>query len=108
MNVTCHTRRKPHLRIVRDAHPLPSLPPRKPVRTSAAVRKSLRAALAAAQVMRKHLDDADARFPKRADKAANGVATYAAKLAALSVELKHSLHCERQRDLWRKGKPYVE
>ena len=82
------------------------LPPRRPKRPAAAVRKSLRTTLAAAQVMREQVDDADPRFPQRADKAARALVAYTGKLAALADELLHALHCERQRDLWRRGKPY--
>ena len=82
------------------------LPPRKPVRPAAAVRKSLRSALAGAAVMLEHVDAAGSRFPQRADKAANALAVYAGKLTALTDELKRAVYCDRQRDLWRKGKPY--
>ena len=83
-------------------------PPRRPKRPTPAVRKSLRVALAGAAGMLEHLDDADPRFPQRADKVASALVAYASKLTALATELKLALHCERQRDLWRKGKPYAE
>lgn len=107
----------PHyLRVMPDAAPAPArspeprapLPPRMPKRSSAAVRKSLRTALDGAQAMREQVGDAHARFPHRADKAAKALATYAEKLTALGAELKEALRRERQRDLWRKGKPYAE
>ena len=101
------TKRPYYLRVIPDPSPSPLLPPRKPRRPSAAVRKCLLAALDAAPVMREHVGDANARFPLRAAKATAALGAYACKLEALSAELKHALHCERQRDLWRKGKPYA-
>lgn len=102
-----HRVKRPHyLRVMPDTPPRPSLPPRRPKRPAAAVRKSLRSALAGAAVMLEHVDDLDPRFPQRTDKAANALAAYAGKLTALADELKRAVHCELQRDLWRKGKPY--
>ena len=102
-------RRPYYLRLVSDdPAPSPRIPPRKPRRPSATVRKSLFAALDAAPVMREHVGDANARFPLRAEKATAALVAYACKLETLTAELKHALHCERQRDLWRKGKPYAQ
>lgn len=56
--------------------------------------------------MLEHVDAAGSRFPPRAEKAANALAVYAGKLTVLTDELKRAVYCERQRDLWRKGKPY--
>lgn len=84
------------------------LPPLRPARRSAAVRKALRRALADADNMLSVVDSADPRFPRKAADSAGTLSRYGARVARLADELRHALACEERLRLWRKGQPYVE
>lgn len=86
----------------------PCLGPLKPKRPSAAVRKSLRTALAGIERLQVLLGDADPRRLRRGSEAAAELVKYAQRMLALTTELDHAVKCERNRDLWRRGKPYAE
>lgn len=51
---------------------------------------------------------ADARFPERSRRAADGVHAHGMRIAALAEELRDALACEHRYRLWRKGKRYGE
>jgi len=84
------------------------LPPLRPARPSAAVRKALRRALGDAEKMLSVVDCADPRFPHKAADAAGTLRRYGVRVGRLVDELRHALACEERLRLWRKGRAYVE
>lgn len=83
-------------------------PPIKPRRPAAAVRKSLRAALAAAASVTSTVDAADARCVPTARRAARELQAYAQRLTRLADELQHAVECEARYHLWKRGRLYVD
>lgn len=90
------------------ATPAHRLPPLRPARPSAAVRKALRRALGDADKLLSVVALADPRFPRKAADAADTLGRYGEHVARLADELQHALACEERLRLWRKGRPYVE
>ena len=91
--------------------PIPTarqLPPIKPRRPAAAVRKSLQVALAASTGVAGAVAEADARIPAKARKAVDRLDAHAKRVARLVDELRHAVECEARYHLWRRGKSYVE
>ena len=84
------------------------LPPMKPKRPAAAVRKSLRVALAAAATLETQVRVADSRYPRDAQRAVQALQGYAYRLTTLTEELALAIKREGNYHLWRVGKPYVE
>lgn len=79
-----------------------------PKRPAAAVRKSLRTAIAGVERIRLLIGDADSRRLQRGSAAASELVRYAQRVLDLASELERAVRCERNRNLWRKGKPYAE
>lgn len=90
------------------ALPVRQLPPIKPRRPAAAVRKSLRAALAASDGLVGSVAEADARIPAKARAAVQSLDMHAKRITRLVDELRHAVECEARYHLWRRGKSYVE
>lgn len=93
---------------MRTALPNRQRPPIKPRRPAAAVRKSLRAALAVSGELVDSVAFADARVPAKARKAVHCLDAHAKRVARLVDELRHAVECEARYHLWRRGKSYVE
>ena len=88
--------------------PRRQLPPIKPRRPAAAVRKSLRAALALSASRLRSVDDADARNPAKARQSVREIQQHATSLSRLADELAHAIECEARYHLWRRGQSYDE
>ena len=85
------------------------LGPLKPDRPAAAVRKSLRAALACSASMASDVYAVDARWPHRALPAAVRLKAHAQRIAALADELETAARREINGRRWLQGlPPYVE
>lgn len=84
------------------------LPPIKPRRSAAAVRKSLRVALSAASELADTVTEADARAPSKARKAVQRLEGHAKRVSRLVDELHHAVECEARYHLWLRGRSYVE
>lgn len=85
-----------------------SVPPVRPRRPAAAVRKSLRTALAASAGLVAEVDAADARYAATARRAVQALQGHANRLSRLTAELHHAVECEVRYHLWQRGRPYVD
>lgn len=90
------------------ALPARQLPPIKPRRAAAAVRKSLRLALTASAELADAVSEADARIPAKARQAVQRLDVHAKHITRLVDELHHAVECEARYHLWRRGNSYVE
>lgn len=84
------------------------LPPIRPQRPSAAVRKCLRRAISGSAAMLKEVALADARFPDRSKRATDALREHGERILALADELRQALACEHRYRRWREGKRYDE
>lgn len=84
------------------------LPPLKPRRRAAAVRKSLRVTLANAESMVALVDAADARRAAEARRAVKELQRRARHITMMADELEHAVECEIRYHLWFRGQPYEE
>jgi hypothetical protein len=111
------TEPRPHLSLVQSTPPavpqaaperVRQRPPIKPRRPAAAVRKSLRTALATSSRIAGRVIEADARIPAKARRAVLELQGHAKRITALTDELHYAVECEVRYHLWRHGKTYAE
>ena len=82
--------------------------PLRPKRRAAAVKKSLRSALAASTLLQSSVDAADARSAAKARSAVRELEEHAKRLTQLTAELRLAVEREINYHLWRRGKAYVD